>query len=113
VSTHDLPLAETFSVAERELFHNGTRSVGLDTCVEERQERKRVLRRKREEILANREFELKSLEIEREILELNIKMKEFAETKGVAREVHSQGVRWSDQEVYRASSSDREDGVRD
>jgi len=75
VSTHDLPLIETLSVVKKELFHNGTRSVGLDTCVEERQERKRVLRKKRED-LASRKFELRSLEIEREILELKMKMEE-------------------------------------
>jgi len=34
VSTHNLPLA-AFAVVEKELFHNGTRSVGLDNCVEE------------------------------------------------------------------------------
>jgi len=92
VSTHDLPLTETLSVAERELFHNGTRSVGLDTCVDEREERKRVLRKKRKK-LARKEFELKSLEIEREILELKMKMKELTKTESVARRAHSQCVR--------------------
>jgi len=80
--------------------------------VKEREERKRVLKKKREE-LANRKFEIKALEIDREILELKVKMKELTKTKGVARGVHSQGVRWSYQEAYRASSSDREDGGRD
>jgi len=56
VSTHDLPLAETLSVVKRELFHNGTRSVEVDTCVEEGEEKKHVLRRKKEELLATREF---------------------------------------------------------
>jgi len=62
--------------------------------------------------LTNKEFELKALEIDREILELKRKM-ELTKTKGVARRAYSQGVRWSNQEAYRASSSDREDGEKD
>jgi len=55
--------------------------------------------------LANREFELKILEIEREILELKMKMKELTKTESVATGAHSQGVRWSNQVVYRSYSS--------
>jgi len=65
VSTLDLPLAETLAVVEKELFHNGTRSVGLNTCVEEREKRKRVHTKKRDE-LTHRKFELK-------LLKLNVK----------------------------------------
>jgi len=42
-----------------------------------------------------------------------MKMEESTKTGGVAKRAHSQGVRWSDQEAYRASSSDREDRERD
>jgi len=42
-----------------------------------------------------------------------MKMKELTKTEGVARGVHSQGVRWSNQEAYRSRSSDPEDGGKD
>jgi len=50
VSTHDLPLAAPLAVVERELFHNGTRSVGLNTCAEEGEEGKRVPKKRRKEL---------------------------------------------------------------
>jgi len=43
--------------------------------------------------LTNREFELKTIEIESKILELKMKMKELSKAGGVARGAHSQGVR--------------------
>jgi len=95
VSTHDLPLAAPLVVVERELIHNGTRSEGFGTCVKEGEERKRMLKKRREE-LTNREFELKTLKIEREILELKMKMKELTKAGGMARGAHSQGVRCND-----------------
>jgi len=112
VSTHDLPLAETLAVVEKELFYSSARIVGLDTCVEERRERKRVFMKRREEV-AYRVYEFKSLEIKRKILKLKMKMKELTKTGGIARGAHSKGVKWSDQEAHRASSSDQEDGGRD
>jgi len=62
VSTHDPPLAAPLAVVEKELFHNGTRSVGLDTCVKEGKERKRMVKKRKRE-LTNREFELKRLKL--------------------------------------------------
>jgi len=51
-----------------------------------------MLRKRREE-LTNKKFELRTFEIEREILELKMKMKESTKAEGVVRGVQGQGLR--------------------
>jgi len=111
ISAHGRTLPPLRVVA-RELFHSGTRSVGLDVNLGGGREKKHMFGRRRTEEMTDREFEVKTFEIECEILEFKTKMKELTKAEGVAKGVRGQGVRWSSQEEYRASNSDREDGGR-
>jgi len=95
-------------------FKSGAQEVGFDAYVEREMERRRTTRSLDVEEITNRGIEVTFREMEeKKMKELKMKMKELTRTGKKAGEAQQQGVRWSDSERHKASSSDQEDrGVK-